>query len=138
MCTPSRMYLHVELIGQEAHVIRDPELGINALKTAAEIIHQIPTGQVSKDQTINVFDPVSYTHLDVYKRQVYKIPPSDTNAVLHITEDRAWSIPAIGKNRTGPIKALEKLCMAFITFAFMIHSPFSFVFCRKAPFRFDV
>ena len=59
MCTPSRMYLHVELIGQEAHVIRDPELGINALKTAAEIIHQIPTGQVSKDQTINVFDLVS-------------------------------------------------------------------------------
>ncbi len=59
MRTPSRMYLHVELIGQEAHVIRDPELGINALKTAAEIIHQIPTGQVSEDQTINIFDFVS-------------------------------------------------------------------------------
>ena len=26
--------------------------------------------------------PVSYTHLDVYKRQVYKLRP-DLNAVLH-------------------------------------------------------
>lgn len=99
MCTPSRMYLHVELIGQEAHVIRDPELGINALKTAAEIIHQIPTGQVSKDQTINVFDLVSlsqsnaipkYARFDVEIRSFGQELLDRTNAFLQkIIKDTA-------------------------------------------------
>ena len=99
MCTPSRMYLHVELIGQEAHVIRDPELGINALKTAAEIIHQIPTGQVSKDQTINVFDLVSlsqsnaipkYARFDVEIRSFGQELLDCTNAFLQkIIKDTA-------------------------------------------------
>jgi len=99
MCTPSRMYLHVELIGQEAHVIRDPELGINALKTAAEIIHQIPTGQVSEDQTINVFDLVSlsqsnaipkYARFDVEIRSFGQELLDRTNAFLQkIIKDTA-------------------------------------------------
>ncbi|MDO5416256.1 MAG: M20/M25/M40 family metallo-hydrolase [Lachnospiraceae bacterium] len=57
--TPSRLYLNVELIGHEAHVIRDAELGVNALKAAVEIIHQIPTGRITENQSINIFDLVS-------------------------------------------------------------------------------
>ena len=36
-----------------------------------------------------------------------------------MTEEIACSIPAMGRNRTGPIRALEKLCIASITFCFI-------------------
>ncbi len=57
--TPARFYVNVELIGHAAHVIRDEELGINALTTAAEIIHQLPAGRVDENLNINIFDLVS-------------------------------------------------------------------------------
>ena len=63
--TPSRLYLHVELIGHEAHVIRDDEPGANALLAAAEIIHQIPIGHFDEDQRINVFDLVSLSPANI-------------------------------------------------------------------------
>lgn len=57
--TPARMNFNVELIGRAAHVIRSEEPGVNALMTAVEIIHQIPTGWINEDLRINVFDLVS-------------------------------------------------------------------------------
>ncbi|MGN0371669.1 MAG: M20/M25/M40 family metallo-hydrolase [Enterocloster sp.] len=59
MQTPARMNFNVELIGRAAHVIRSEEPGVNALMTAVEIIHQIPTGWINEDLRINVFDLVS-------------------------------------------------------------------------------
>lgn len=59
MQTPARYCMNVELIGQEAHVIRDEEPGINALTAAVEIIHRIPVGRISDNLSINVFDLVS-------------------------------------------------------------------------------
>ena len=53
--------------------------------------------------------------------------PSATMEVLHMIEERAWIIPASGRNRTGPIKALEKLCMASITLVFIGFAPHCFV-----------
>ena len=43
-------------------------------------------------------------------------------------EERAWIMPASGRNRTGPIKALEKLCMASITLVFIGFAPHCFEF----------
>lgn len=57
--TPSRFHVHVELIGHAAHVIRDEEPGVNALATAVDIIHRIPTGRINENLSINVFDLVS-------------------------------------------------------------------------------
>lgn len=57
--TPARHFIHVELIGQGAHVIRRDEPGINALETVVNILHQIPMGQVDESLRINVFDLVS-------------------------------------------------------------------------------
>lgn len=57
--TPARLYMNVELIGRAAHVIRNEEPGINALKTAVDIIHQIPVGRINDNLSINVFDLVS-------------------------------------------------------------------------------
>ena len=54
---------------------------------------------------------------------MYRMPPSVTMEVLHMIEERAWIIPASGRNRTGPIKALEKLCMASITLVFIGFAP---------------
>ena len=51
--------------------------------------------------------------------RVQTTPPSVTSAVLLMTEEIACSIPAMGRNRTGPIRALEKLCIASITFCFI-------------------
>lgn len=59
LCTPSRHFIHVELMGQGAHVIRKNEPGVNALAAAVEILHQIPMGQVDENLRINVFDLVS-------------------------------------------------------------------------------
>lgn len=57
--TPARHFIHVELIGQGAHVIRRDEPGVNALETVVKILHQIPMGQVDENLRINVFDLVS-------------------------------------------------------------------------------
>ena len=57
--TPARHFIHVELIGQGAHVIRQDEPGVNALETVVKILHQIPMGQVDENLRINVFDLVS-------------------------------------------------------------------------------
>ena len=59
MNTPARHFMHVELIGQGAHVIRRNEPGVNALHTAVEILHQIPMGRVDDDLRVNVYDLVS-------------------------------------------------------------------------------
>ncbi len=60
--TPSRYFVHVELIGRGAHVIRDEEPGINALQAAVELVHQIPLGRIHENLSINVFDLVSLSN----------------------------------------------------------------------------
>ncbi len=57
--TPARLKVSVELIGRAAHVIRNEEPGVNALKAAVDIIHQIPTGRINENLSINVYDLVA-------------------------------------------------------------------------------
>lgn len=58
--TPSRHYIHVELIGQGSHVIHDNgQKEGNALTAAVDIIHQIPVGRINENLNINIFDLVS-------------------------------------------------------------------------------
>lgn len=63
--TPSRLKIGVELIGRSAHVIRNEEPGINALKAAVEIIGQIPTGRINENLSINVYDLVALSPSNV-------------------------------------------------------------------------
>lgn len=63
--TPSRLRIGVELIGRSAHVIRNEEPGINALKAAVEIISQIPTGRINENLSINVYDLVALSPSNV-------------------------------------------------------------------------
>ncbi len=63
--TPARVKVNVELIGRSAHVIRNEEPGINALKTAVEIIRQIPTGRINENLSINVYDLVALSPSNV-------------------------------------------------------------------------
>lgn len=63
--TPARLKVSVELIGRSAHVIRNEEPGINALKAAVEIIHQIPTGRINENLSINVYDLVALSPSNV-------------------------------------------------------------------------
>lgn len=63
--TPSRLRIGVELIGRSAHVIRNEEPGINALKAAVEIIGQIPTGRINENLSINVYDLVALSPSNV-------------------------------------------------------------------------
>lgn len=66
--TPARYYIHAEIIGRDAHVIRDDDPGINALTAAADLIHQIPTGRVGPDLSINIFDLVSLSNSNAVPR----------------------------------------------------------------------
>lgn len=66
--TPARVYVNVELIGCGAHVIRCEDLSANALKTAVEIIHQIPAGRINENLNINVFDLVSLSSSNAVPR----------------------------------------------------------------------
>lgn len=63
--TPSRLRIGVELIGRAAHVIRNEEPGINALKAAVEIIGQIPIGRIHDNLSINVYDLVALSPSNV-------------------------------------------------------------------------
>lgn len=66
--TPSRLRIGVELIGRSAHVIRNEEPGINALKAAVEIIGQIPTGRINENLSINIYDLVALSPSNVVPR----------------------------------------------------------------------
>ena len=57
--TPARHFIHVELLGREAHVIRNEEPGINALTAAAELIHLLPSGKIGENLSVNLFDLIS-------------------------------------------------------------------------------
>ncbi|MCI8887748.1 MAG: M20/M25/M40 family metallo-hydrolase [Hungatella sp.] len=63
--TPSRHRISVELIGRSAHVIRNEEPGVNALKAAVEIIHEIPTGRINENLSINIYDLVALSPSNV-------------------------------------------------------------------------
>lgn len=66
--TPSRHFMHIELIGRESHVIHDNGPGGNALIAAVELIHQIPSGRVNENLNINIFDLVSLSASNVVPR----------------------------------------------------------------------
>ncbi len=66
--TPSRLRISVELMGRSAHVIRNEEPGINALKAAVEIIQKIPTGRINENLSINVYDLVALSPSNVVPR----------------------------------------------------------------------
>lgn len=51
---PSILYFHVKFIGKSAHAGMSPELGIHAIRAAANAIERIPMGHVDTRTTINV------------------------------------------------------------------------------------
>ena len=70
----------------EMNLIEETGEKINSLQFAHDIIHEIFENEISEngedyykriELCLKEIEPVSYTHLDVYKRQVQPFPKAD-------------------------------------------------------------
>ena len=63
--SPEKLIVTYEISGKKSHAAMDHADGINALKTAVEIIHGIPLGRVDLDSIINIGDFVALSPTNV-------------------------------------------------------------------------
>lgn len=63
--SPEKLTVTYEISGKKSHAAMDHADGVNALKTAVEIIHGIPLGRVDLDSIINIGDFVALSPTNV-------------------------------------------------------------------------